>query len=253
MGQVITSYDQIQRLVTGTTPAARKGIVRNEAGDGWEFAPLARTDKANTFSSSSGVTNFGEDVLGPSPNQIRVYGNHPSVTGWYGYLSADENGVYLGCTHNRTIQILPGGNGGVVLIGNDGTHCYCYGSVLDFKKPYYPTLNLLDDGTYYATSQSGTLIRLAQRSSTATAREQADIDTAWNDNTDATRSGDLILRAWYTTNAREVIRIRGGSSDGQLGFYGVTPISRAVLATGASHTVDDVITALQNLGLVKQS
>lgn len=38
-----------------------------------------------------------------------------------------------------------------------------------------------------------------------------------------------------------------------LGFYGVTAIARAVLATGAAHTVDDVITALQNLGLVKQS
>jgi hypothetical protein len=37
------------------------------------------------------------------------------------------------------------------------------------------------------------------------------------------------------------------------GFYGVTPIARALLATGASHTVDDVITALQNLGLVRQS
>lgn len=38
-----------------------------------------------------------------------------------------------------------------------------------------------------------------------------------------------------------------------IGFYGVTPIARAVLATGAGATVDNVITALQNLGLVKQS
>lgn len=38
-----------------------------------------------------------------------------------------------------------------------------------------------------------------------------------------------------------------------VGFYGVTPIARAVLATGAGATVDNVITALQNLGLVKQS
>ncbi len=45
--------------------------------------------------------------------------------------------------------------------------------------------------------------------------------------------------------------IQWGAS--KVGFYGVTPISRAVLATGAGHTVDDVITALQNLGLVKQS
>lgn len=44
-----------------------------------------------------------------------------------------------------------------------------------------------------------------------------------------------------------------GQSGSKLAFYGSTPIVRAVLATGASHTVDDVITALQNLGLVKQS
>lgn len=38
-----------------------------------------------------------------------------------------------------------------------------------------------------------------------------------------------------------------------IGFYGSTPIAQAVLATGAGATVDNVITALQNLGLVKQS
>ncbi len=43
------------------------------------------------------------------------------------------------------------------------------------------------------------------------------------------------------------------SSTGKLAFHGVTAITRAVLATGAGHSVDDVISALQNLGLVKQS
>ena len=37
------------------------------------------------------------------------------------------------------------------------------------------------------------------------------------------------------------------------GFYGTTPIAQALLATGAGATVDNVITALQNLGLVKQT
>ena len=37
------------------------------------------------------------------------------------------------------------------------------------------------------------------------------------------------------------------------GFYGTAPIAQAVLATGAGATVDNVITALQNLGLVKQA
>jgi len=45
-----------------------------------------------------------------------------------------------------------------------------------------------------------------------------------------------------------------GTATGQkLAFYGSTPIVQAVLATGAGATVDNVITALQNLGLVKQS
>jgi hypothetical protein len=38
-----------------------------------------------------------------------------------------------------------------------------------------------------------------------------------------------------------------------MGFFGVTPIARPLLATGASATVDNVITVLQNLGLVRQS
>lgn len=43
------------------------------------------------------------------------------------------------------------------------------------------------------------------------------------------------------------------TQDNKLGFHAVTPIAQAVLATGAGATVDNVITALQNLGLVKQS
>lgn len=43
------------------------------------------------------------------------------------------------------------------------------------------------------------------------------------------------------------------TAGGALGFFGVTPIARAVLATGTGATVDNVITALQNLGLVSQT
>lgn len=38
----------------------------------------------------------------------------------------------------------------------------------------------------------------------------------------------------------------------KLGTYGVPPVARQLLATGAGHTVDDVITFLQNLGLARQ-
>lgn len=45
----------------------------------------------------------------------------------------------------------------------------------------------------------------------------------------------------------------GGSSGEKIGFFGATPIVQPLLATGTGATVDNVITALQNLGLVRQS
>lgn len=42
-------------------------------------------------------------------------------------------------------------------------------------------------------------------------------------------------------------------SASKIGFFGKTPIAQPLLATGAGHTVDDVITVLQALGLCKQS
>jgi hypothetical protein len=63
-------------------------------------------------------------------------------------------------------------------------------------------------------------------------------------------TGGATNYAIYT--GRGDVRLMSNTAD-KLGFWGATPIAQAVLATGVSHTVDDVITALQNLGLVKQS
>ena len=45
----------------------------------------------------------------------------------------------------------------------------------------------------------------------------------------------------------------GGGSGQKLGFFNATLVVQPLLATGAGHTVDDVITTLQTLGLVRQS
>jgi hypothetical protein len=45
----------------------------------------------------------------------------------------------------------------------------------------------------------------------------------------------------------------GTDTEQKLAFWNATPVVQQVLATGASHTVDDVITLLQTLGLCKQS
>jgi hypothetical protein len=79
-------------------------------------------------------------------------------------------------------------------------------------------------------------------------------------------AGEWFDIDWITTANTCILSTRKGSSTGTLrgmivaasstvplGFYGATPITRAVLATGTSKTVDDVISALQALGLVSQS
>lgn len=57
----------------------------------------------------------------------------------------------------------------------------------------------------------------------------------------------------FAVDSHTGIEIDPSGGVARIAFYGVTPTARQLLATGASHTVDDVITALQNLGLVKQS
>ena len=45
-----------------------------------------------------------------------------------------------------------------------------------------------------------------------------------------------------------------GTATGQkLGFWNATPVVQPVFATGAAHTVDELITLLQTLGLCKQA
>lgn len=72
--------------------------------------------------------------------------------------------------------------------------------------------------------------------------------------------GDLRQIVFGTSNAVIVSNqtVGGGLSIGttaaeKIGFHGVAPIARPILATGTGKTVDDVITALQTRGLVRQS
>lgn len=45
----------------------------------------------------------------------------------------------------------------------------------------------------------------------------------------------------------------GTGTNQKIGFWGQTPVAQQVLATGAGATVDNVISALQSIGLFKQS
>lgn len=67
-----------------------------------------------------------------------------------------------------------------------------------------------------------------------------------------TTLADAINIAVGTTTGTKIGTL-GGASGQKLGFFNATPIVQPLLATGAAHTVDDVITTLQNLGLCRQT
>lgn len=64
--------------------------------------------------------------------------------------------------------------------------------------------------------------------------------------------GDAYNLAVGTTTGSQIATV-GGASGQKLGFFGQTPIVQPLLATGGGKLVDDVITVLQNLGLVRQT
>lgn len=117
-----------------------------------------------------------------------------------------------------------------------------------------------NDGNAYALMVNGTNavntdggLSIWMQSST-TARNVGRLLWQYTDKTDATRASRGSLTAFYTTTEHKPVTWGANSSGALLSFYDVvTPIARQVLATGAGATVDNVISALQALGLVKQS
>jgi hypothetical protein len=70
-------------------------------------------------------------------------------------------------------------------------------------------------------------------------------------------SGDLIvgggLNFQFSTGTGTKIGTSGGAAGQKIGFWNATPVVQPLLATGAAHTVDDIITVLQTLGLCRQT
>jgi hypothetical protein len=96
-------------------------------------------------------------------------------------------------------------------------------------------------------------VEFTAQTSTSADRRMGILYVEWATSTDATRKARMRGTVNDAAGNREGWRVETDGGQPLLGFYGVTAIARAVLATGAGHSVDDVITALQNLGLVKQA
>lgn len=103
------------------------------------------------------------------------------------------------------------------------------------------------------TAGFGSAINMQLQSSTTAGQDAGRLSYEWVTATHASRAARGKLTAYYTSTEQEAMRWDGDSGGVKLGFYGQAAVARQLLATGAGATVDDVITALQNLGLLRQS
>jgi len=100
----------------------------------------------------------------------------------------------------------------------------------------------------------GVATRAQLESSTTENQDAGRLTWEWDVATHAVRASKGQLTAFFTSTEHKPVTWGANSGGALLSFYDITtPIARQVLATGAGRTVDDVITTLQALGLVKQS
>jgi len=113
------------------------------------------------------------------------------------------------------------------------------------------SIAMMVNGTNAVNTDGGLAVWMQ---SSTTARNVGRLLWQYTDKTDATRATRGSVTAFFTSTEHKPITWGANSGGALLSFYDVTtPIARQVLATGAGRTADDIITALQALGLVKQS
>lgn len=215
---------------------------------------IAFTSATISFSDGSdGVNMIGAVVRGTNNLGLQAADNRFTVT-------IKQNSNASGTANVLNVQTQSGGAAlSVDHLGKTGIGTAVPGTLIHGLLSSAATnavtnvLTIGHNSTGTAANGFGAGQAFGLATSTTADQSAARIQALWNDATHATRKADLVLTAYDSGGEREGLRIRGDGSGPAVGFYGVAPIARAVLATGAGATVDNVITALQNLGLVKQS
>jgi hypothetical protein len=238
------------------------------------YSDIARTGSANTFTAAP-------QQLTVSGKTLQFARDTKTITTSDAELVMEQTGDTFGTTRLR-LQNRGGSNG--ALFENAGLNLvdfgFSAGSQLNLRMENRggggtnavsaPEMQVLDSGGHYyfcvgSSGNSGIVCALgtdgahtptfqfACYTSVATFRQMGRLEGSWVVSTDASRTGRVVAYASDSGGSREVWRIESSGSAAMLSFYGVAAVARQVLATGAGHTVDDVIAALQNLGLVKQS
>jgi hypothetical protein len=264
VANVFTAQNQITVATTSTTALKLKTSDNNPANDLLQF--LSSSDAILTLFNEKGQLHIGGDVSSYTTYPFTVSSALPGILLKQETAGATNPYIRFQNTVNKDCDIVKE-NANVVgflfygdSIGTFGTISALSGFI---ASPFTTVNNAVKETlrlspTVSTAATGGTngfgagLSFYAETATNGTNQQQGLISTSWVDATNATRKAKLSLSA-YDTAARLGLEIQASGTESMIGFHGVTPIARAVLAAGAGASVDDVITALQNLGLVKQS
>ena len=225
LGSVVTDDFTIQPNSGISTSASM--FLDNDNGQVWEFF-CNSSGEWGVYDKTHGQQPFTLDAGSHSALQLSLSDLTASLNG--GYIDIEDNGQGftngVGLAINSTAT-TPENDVAFQLSAHNGANKWQF-SVRDTNQ---------GDGTLFGFYQNN--------------------GTSWVTVLTITRGCQITLEDGGNfvlgTSTGTQFGTAGGASGQKLGFYGATPVTQPLLATGAGHTVDDVITALQQLGLVRQS
>lgn len=220
----------------------------------------------DNLNSASGFIAFGSSYTNVPKTASSGSGVYIDYSGIYGlasgtkqfYLQSSDGKAYAGAgavvldVNGVTLAESTGVPSGASTANVNWAHSWL-NSTYESGVPLV-TVSLFAGGPTLATGDAKivlTAMDSAAASITLTLDTVADLITLGGD---TAVSGHLTM-----ANAKNIVvntstGTKIGTATGQkLGFWDATPVVQQVLATGAAHTVDDVITFLQTVGLCKQS
>ncbi|MCB0251308.1 MAG: hypothetical protein KDI07_22250 [Anaerolineae bacterium] len=275
-GNLLTAYFYNPTASTGKTKVVMRAGAGNSLGGGSEPV-LEVQNSAGTQTAfvradgliASTLVGTKDDNSVALVDTSKASGSYPvgvnlgssAIVGWSSgaWYSAKDTTITRGAAGKVYIGSSSGGSAGTLVAASVGAGTASPSTTLHALTTDSGTSAVVNvatvghnsSGTAAAGFGGGLAFNL--QSSTTASQSAGLIASSWIVATHASRTARMALSAYDYNSAREGMRIDTDGSQALLGFYAHSAVAQQVLATGAGATVDNVISALQALGLVKQS
>lgn len=214
----------------GSSAGAANEIQKGDGSGGFSGSGL--------FSASAGNFTLGSNSTSGTQRSIAVAGSGSNV------------GLTVTTKGTGDLALQPGGGLEVLVNSSNpsGSEDFQVGTILSSTDTVFPIFSLLRESTGTPAVGIGVSMTFRVETSGGNIETGATIEAVTTSVTGGAEEFDLVFKT-MVGGAAPSEHLRMGSN--KIGFFGVAPAARQVVPTGSS--TDDVITALQNLGLFSQT